>query len=329
MKTAKIEIFKAGRYGDNERRIWNDREVTELVENYDPAYRSAPIILGHNDWNGEKPAYGWVQSLEKNDKGVVVATIEYNDELEELVKQKKYKNVSVEVVKKIELYDLDSDKEGAYLLAVAFLGGSQPAVQGLKPVEFSKEKAEYVASIDFTIDSEPKKQTEEQKEEVKPTTTNVTKQEKQESFKNDTINKNEKGVNMTPEQVEAFKQDLQKEYEAKMAQLDEKFAKLEEKEKELQKQEFEMKRKADIEAFITANKAKFTPALKEKFESFALGLDDKAFEAYKEQFKAMPDINTEALQDEVTGGANESKKGITPEDFAKEAHEDLKAIKGV
>lgn len=150
MNETKIEIFKAGKYGDDTNRQFSKKEVQQIIDNYDISFRQAPVVLGHNSlFDGEKPAYGWVESLElEND--ILKANITFNDELKDLVKSKKYQNVSIEVTKDISRFDSNSDKQGAYLLAVALLGGSQPAVSGLKKVSFEAQLKEHSQSFTYT-----------------------------------------------------------------------------------------------------------------------------------------------------------------------------------
>jgi hypothetical protein len=318
MKTAKIEIFKKGRYGDSESRIWSDREVDELVDNYDTGFRSAPIILGHNSlWSEtEKPAMGWVQKLEKNSKGIVEAIIEYNEELEELVKKKKYKNVSIEVVKKIELIDEEADKEGAYLLAVAFLGGSQPAVSGLKPVEFSADYKKYASNFTFDADLNPQSEP-QQKEQMQSEAQTVKEGGEADPKKDDTIqHNNTQGAEMTVEQLKAK--------ETELAQMQ---ADLSAKEAELAQKEEHFKaeaKKREIAQFIADNQKKILPTEKDSIEDFMTKLDDDALEAFKKQITARADLK---IFDELTDGKNEDAHLDTDAKFALQAKKDLDALK--
>ena len=139
----KIHIFKAGNFGETSSRKWNNDEVKQLVNNYDFNFRRAMVKLGHDGFlEEEKPAIGWVKGLEVEDKnGVsnVYAIVDFNDNEIKNIKDK-YINVSIEAVKNIEEYDQNTDKRGAYLLGVALLGSSQPAVPSLEPITFSSEK---------------------------------------------------------------------------------------------------------------------------------------------------------------------------------------------
>ena len=320
MKRAKIQIFKPGIYGQSPSRQWTEEEVKVLVKNYDEKYRKAPIILGHNDWNGEKPAYGWVKAL-SYDNGIVVADIEYSDELKKLVDEKKYQNVSIEVVKNIQAYDNQAPVNGGYLLAVAFLGGSQPAVAGLEPVKFNIEDKQFVESFEYEgfIVSQD---TEHQETFTKP--------QNQTPQKNDTINENnDKGVFMTKEEL----QKLSAQVEQRAKELDEKFAMLAQKEKEFEAkvakfeaEQKEFKRMREIESFLNENEKHLTPALKEQFVSFAKKLDDELFESYKEQFKkSIENFSKDNLTGEANF-ANTDSEDNDVEDFEAEALKDLEAL---
>lgn len=291
MKNAKIEVFKPGRYGDSEQRIWNEQEVKDLVNNYKPDFRNAPIILGHNTWE-EKPAYGWCQSLELNEKGVVVANIEYTDELEKFVSQKMYQAVSIEATKKIELFDYEGHS-GPYLLAIAFLGGSQPAVSGLQKISFTAEESQSIES--FSLDNI-------EKDEIP---TNIESEvlaftQKQNEFK---------------EMLEKFNVEKQT-FQAEMAQ----------KEKELNEkvEQFLAKEKAtSIKNFFDSNNKKFTPASRAKMEAFALKLEGEQLEAYKETVGDMPELE---IFKELAGGVNPDTINNTDK-IVDKAIEDFKTFK--
>ena len=153
----RIHIFKSGNYGDSKARQWTNEELKQMVSNYDFGYRRAMVKIGHDGlFSDEKGAVGWVGSLEyKEDnkgRGNVYAVVDFKDEDIPKIKDR-YINVSVEVVKDISVYDKETDKQGAYLLGVALLGSSQPAVPELEPVQFSKEGLEvYQTQIVFEND---------------------------------------------------------------------------------------------------------------------------------------------------------------------------------
>jgi hypothetical protein len=90
----KIQIFKAGKYGESSNRVWNDEEVKQLKDNYDFNFRRAMVKLGHDGFlENEKPAVGWVESLSINDKGILEANVNFIDDEVKNIKDK-YINVS-------------------------------------------------------------------------------------------------------------------------------------------------------------------------------------------------------------------------------------------
>jgi hypothetical protein len=266
----KIQIFRAGRYGESSNRIWNDEEVRQLRDNFDTSFRRAPVKLGHDGFlENEKPAVGWVESLEINDNGILEANVNFNDNDIKDIKDK-YINVSVEVVKHIEEYDKETDKRGAYLLGVALLGGSQPAVAGLEPVKFSKDsevKKEYFYTTEFTM-------------------------EKADLFqiaKDDTIQSNKQGDSEMQKELEAFKKqndELKKQLEAF-------------KQKE---------RVATVENFISANAKKIIPEVKDDMQEFMLGLDDKQMESFKKIVEKLPEV--EVFKNDLDGTEEPQHKDV-------------------
>ena len=254
----KIHIFKAGNYGDIEARKWNNEEVRQLKDNYDFNYRRAMVKLGHDGFfDNERPAVGWVKNLEykEDEKGVgnLYANVDFNDEDIKDVKDK-YINVSVEVTKEIGTYDQDTDKRGAYLLGVALLGSSQPAVPGLEPVKFSKDSKDE----EFIITG--------------------LKNESEIFFnlkKDDKIQK--KGDNKM--ELEKLKAELDK-YKKEKEDLTSKLQEFAEKEK-----------KAKITAMVESFSKKIIPAVKDDVTEFAMSLDDTQIQIFKKILEKMPELS--------------------------------------
>ena len=289
----KIQIFKAGTYGENSNRIWNEDEVKQLKDNYDFNYRRAMVKLGHDGFfDSEKPAVGWVESLEINDNGILEANVNFNDDDVKNIKDK-YINVSVEVVKHIEEYDLgQTDLRGAYLLGVVLLGSSQPEVAGLEPVKFSKNEDDKSIGIMTGLGIE---------------TSSFEK-----DLKNDNItqNKHSKGENaMDLEKIKAEAEKFRKQNEELQAKL----------------QEFEKaKREADLVSFFEANKTKVIPAVKEDLVEFAKTLNDTQLENFKKIVEKMPEL--EAFKKVEFGAEPETK---TEKNVVEEALADLEAFKKI
>jgi len=317
MKTAKIQIFKAGVYGNSESRVWSREECQQLVDNYDVAFRSAPIILGHNDWNGEKPAYGYAQTLGIDDNGVVFANIEYNDALGEMVEQKMYTRVSIEATKKIELYDRVDGRSGAYCLAIALLGGTQPAVSGLEPVHFSAEDGEHAFSLENEIEVFDVKEQEdagsddEEGVENDVDTPDVTSDKIVDEVDSDesTETQKEEYTVKTAEELKAEQEALKADREAFKAEQD--AFKLEQ-------------RKGAVAKFMNDNAKRIVPAQKENIESFMTSLDDEKLEKFQEIISAFPENE---IFKNMEDGQNEQKHIDTDEKFAQQALDDIKATK--
>jgi len=293
MKTAKIEVFKAGMYGQDEARIWSQEEVQDIIDNYEPDYRSAPVILGHNGWDGEeKPAYGWATGFSLNDNNILIADIEYNDDLGELVKNKMYSRVSMELTKKIEMYDMIGGKTGPYALAIALLGSNQPAVSGLEPISFSVEDKKFGVSIEFESKSENFKIDEESIEITGGT------------------------MPLTEEQIAELLD--------KATKFDASQTKLTAIEAENAKFKKELKDK-DTENFMTANASKIVPAIKDQVSAFLNATDGEIQENFKKIISAMPENEIFKKLDE---NLNEHKQVDTDEKFSSQASKDLQATKG-
>ena len=329
MKKAKIQIFKAGRYGESESRIWSVEEVQSLVDNYDPSYRNAPVILGHNDWNGEKPAYGWVESLSIDDKGILHADIEYNDELGEMVSKKMYTRVSIEATKKIELHDTLEGKQGAYILAVSLLGGSQPAVSGLQPVAFSAKEKHEVEAFETQIDTFELDETHKDNKDNKDNKDmNVEKRDVTDAHFSDTIT-NEVDKDSTKNKKEEYEVTTEEKeaFDARQTKLTEEQEAFNVEKKTLadEKEAFALVgKKALISAFTESNKKRIVPAVAKKMESFMIGLNDEQMESFKEIITSIPENEIFKNMDEEK---NENNNINTDAKFQAQAQADLALAK--
>ncbi len=131
----KIEVLRTGTWTDSSGKghTFEASDLDRIVKAYAERQNDAPIVVGHPATND--PAYGWVESLQR-DKDRLVATLkDVVPQFANLVRQKLYKYVSV---------SLSGDK----LRHVGFLGAVPPAVEGLKPASFAEESADAVC-IDF------------------------------------------------------------------------------------------------------------------------------------------------------------------------------------
>lgn len=282
----KIQVFKAGRYGDTAGRIWNNDEVKQVADNFNPDFRRAPVKLGHEGFfDNEKPAVGWVKSLEFNN-GILEANVNFVDSEIKNIKDK-YINVSVEAVKNIETYDLNTDLRGPYLLGVALLGSSQPAVAGLEPVKFSNEndkKAENFYLAPENVEN-PLLNFDNKKE-------------------NATISKSNEAERKKMQELEKFKKE-NGELQTKLQEF-------------IQKEH-----KAKVETFISKNNKKILPAVKDEMLEFALELNKAQLEKFEKIVEKMPEL--QIFKSDLDGTEEpENKKVDTVVD---EAIKDLEAYK--
>lgn len=134
-----IPIFRAGRHtsASGDTLDFSDDALKAAVSAYDPAKHEAPITVGHPKDN--LPAYGWIKSMQFNDKDrtVSVAADDVEAEFAEMVNAGRFKKRSA------SFYTPDAPNNPVpgvyYLRHVAFLGAAAPAVKGLKDVSFSDE----------------------------------------------------------------------------------------------------------------------------------------------------------------------------------------------
>jgi hypothetical protein len=125
-----IKVFEAGEYPQGS---WPVERVRALVSSYDPVNATeAPAVVGHMEnvlveRLENELAYGWVRSLSMDEGGTVWADMPNEDispELRSWILNKNLRYVSVEIAE----FDLKEPGKAPYLVRVAFLGRSIPAV---------------------------------------------------------------------------------------------------------------------------------------------------------------------------------------------------------
>ncbi len=121
-----FEVFRAGSYPQ---RDVSEAEVQALVENYEPTWRDAPVVVGHP--KNDSPAYGWVSALKRSGAVLLAQFRNLVPEFVQAVRDGRYEKRSIKLV--------ETDR-GLYLGHVGFLGGVAPAVPGLAPVQFNNDE---------------------------------------------------------------------------------------------------------------------------------------------------------------------------------------------
>lgn len=135
-----IEIFRAGtRTAENGRSYTiTAADLAAAAAAYQPATHEAPLTVGHPE--GNRPAYGWVESLQVDgDVLRVGGHRQVEAAFAEMVADGRFKKRSA------SFYHPDDSANPVpgtwYLRHVAYLGAQPPAVKGLKDIEFSQAAA--------------------------------------------------------------------------------------------------------------------------------------------------------------------------------------------
>jgi hypothetical protein len=133
-----IELIKVGEVVDSEGRTWNftEEKLNHMNSKYDPAKHEAPAVVGHP--KDTSPSFGWLDKT-KVENGVLLGKFkQVMPEFEKLVREGRYKKRSLSLYPDMTIRH------------VAFLGGSPPAVKGLKDISFSD--SDDAINIEFPID---------------------------------------------------------------------------------------------------------------------------------------------------------------------------------
>ncbi len=157
MKTNRVTLnpfdaFRPGTFvaNDGRKMTISDAVINELIETYDPAVFSAPIVVGHP--KTDSPAFGHVHALGKTGEKLQVTKSEVTPEFATAaIADKRYNKISI----KMFLPDSPANpKPGKhYLQHVGFLGGMPPAVPGLEPVALAaNDELSFEFSADFSYE---------------------------------------------------------------------------------------------------------------------------------------------------------------------------------
>lgn len=143
-----VEIFRAGKHTAMSGQVleFTAEHARQIVEGYSPEVYRAPIVIGHPKI--EDPAFGWVDALQLNDRGVIEARpAELEPQFAAMVQAGRFRKVSASLFTPAHP---SNPKPGQYYLKhVGFLGAAAPAVPGLKPVQFAEGADELV--VEFSL----------------------------------------------------------------------------------------------------------------------------------------------------------------------------------
>ena len=132
-----IEIARTGMFTDSAGReqTFTAGDLDAIARRYDPAKRDAPLCFGHPQ-SDKAPAFGWVDKLKSEGGRLYASFSRVPDEVRELVAKGHYRHVSMSLM-----------PDRVSLRHVALLGAAQPAIDGLKAVEFSHDTR--AITVDF------------------------------------------------------------------------------------------------------------------------------------------------------------------------------------
>lgn len=132
-----IEIARTGTFTDSAGReqTFTAGDLDAIARRYDPQKRDAPLTFGHPRTD-KAPAFGWVNKLKSEGGRLLAQFAQVPDAVRELVAKGHYRHVSMSLM-----------PDRVTLRHVALLGAAQPAIDGLKAVEFSQGAD--VITVDF------------------------------------------------------------------------------------------------------------------------------------------------------------------------------------
>lgn len=144
-----VEIFRAGKHTAMSGQVleFTADHARQIVEGYSPEVYRAPIVIGHPKI--EDPAFGWVDALQLNERGVIEAKpADLEPQFAAMVEAGRFRKVSASLFTPAHP---SNPKPGQYYLKhVGFLGAAAPAVSGLKPVQFAESSAEELV-VEFSL----------------------------------------------------------------------------------------------------------------------------------------------------------------------------------
>ena len=122
--TAWVDVMRTGTFTPSDRDTY--KVTTELLDNcirlFSSGERRVPLVFGHPKTNA--PAYGWVSSLRRVGDVLQAQFAQVHDDAKTLVENGYFKNVSVSL------------NPGGGLRHIGLLGAVQPAIPGLRDVQF-------------------------------------------------------------------------------------------------------------------------------------------------------------------------------------------------
>jgi hypothetical protein len=142
-----MEIFKVGQYPQREE-PYTRADLDTIVANFNPAYHTPPVKLGHEDSGGAK---AWVAKVWRDGNRLLAQLKNMTQDFIQKVKGKEF------IKRSIELYD-NFEGKGLALRALAFLGAEPPQVKGMPDPAFEDKWGKFafldIGESEFEITKE-------------------------------------------------------------------------------------------------------------------------------------------------------------------------------
>ncbi len=133
-----IDIGKAGTFTANNGSVvtLTEEDFDRIIQNYNPAKLEAPLDFWHS--STDHPAWGWVTRLQRAGDTLQARFKQVSDPVKELVKNGNYKKISMALM---------PDK--TTIRHIGLLGAAQPAIPGMRNVDFSSGDSIYFTEESF------------------------------------------------------------------------------------------------------------------------------------------------------------------------------------
>jgi len=137
-----IAVFRTGQHTDMKGQVqdWTERDLDQIINNYDPEKHEAPAVIGHPKNNS--PAFGWVKKLSRVGDTLYAEFAQLNPDFIDMLKAGSFKKRSISLYPDMTLKH------------VGFLGAAPPAVKGLPDYQFSDNENDII--IEFSTSKEEK-----------------------------------------------------------------------------------------------------------------------------------------------------------------------------
>lgn len=121
-----IEIARTGTFTDSagRKQTFTNSDLDAIVSAWNPAKRDCPLVLGHPKTDAT-PAFGWLRKIRSEGGKLLASFGDVPEQARKLVADGLYRHVSMSLM-----------PDRVTLRHVALLGAAQPAIDGLKAVEF-------------------------------------------------------------------------------------------------------------------------------------------------------------------------------------------------